>query len=248
MMGAKGTLKQTAKFLDYVLGRHPDEFGLVTDENGWVKIKDLLKAVSEEDGWKHFRRSHINELLLTLPEATLEVNPPFIRSVNRSELPVRTIADDPPKILFVSIRKRAHAHVHKKGINPGEGNRVIFSTSVKMSERIGKRLDADPVMLTVNVQQAQAAGVVFYSAGDILYVSDFLPAGCFTGPPLPKEAPDLQKQVPREKPAVEKTPGSFTLEFNPDAGSEKKATRKTRKKEIAWKKERRQQRKHSRRR
>ena len=41
--------KQLAKFFNYVLGRRPDEFGLVTDKEGFVKIKELIKATNEEE-------------------------------------------------------------------------------------------------------------------------------------------------------------------------------------------------------
>jgi hypothetical protein len=37
-----------AKMLFYMLGRHPEEFCLLPDENGYVKIKDLMKALGEE--------------------------------------------------------------------------------------------------------------------------------------------------------------------------------------------------------
>jgi len=40
-----------AKMLAYVLGRRPDEFGLIPDAEGFVRIKDLLKALHEEEGW-----------------------------------------------------------------------------------------------------------------------------------------------------------------------------------------------------
>ena len=50
------------KLLTYILGRRPDEFGLVPGPDGYVKIKDLLKALSEEPGWRHVRRSHLREV------------------------------------------------------------------------------------------------------------------------------------------------------------------------------------------
>ncbi|MCK7505928.1 MAG: hypothetical protein MZV70_18885 [Desulfobacterales bacterium] len=48
-----------AKMLAYVLGRRPDEFGLIPDAEGFVKIKDLLKALHEEDGWGYVNQSHL---------------------------------------------------------------------------------------------------------------------------------------------------------------------------------------------
>ena len=46
-------IEQFAKFTTYVLGHHPDEFGLVIDDNGYVKIKEFIQAVNETDGWRH---------------------------------------------------------------------------------------------------------------------------------------------------------------------------------------------------
>jgi len=49
----------------YVLGHRPDEFGLVPDAEGFVRLKDLLRALSEEPGWGYVRKSHIHEVLIT---------------------------------------------------------------------------------------------------------------------------------------------------------------------------------------
>jgi len=38
--------------LTYILAYRPDEFGLVPSEEGFVRYKDLLKALHEEDGWR----------------------------------------------------------------------------------------------------------------------------------------------------------------------------------------------------
>jgi len=99
-MSQKGSSKQLAKFLNYVLGRRPDEFGLVTDKEGFVKIKDLIKATSEEEGLKYVRRAHINEIMITLPNHGLEIADPLIRAQNRENLPKQSFALDPPKLLY----------------------------------------------------------------------------------------------------------------------------------------------------
>ena len=61
-MATNKALIKFSKFLVYILGRKPDEFGLVPDKDGFVKIKELLKAINEEDGWRHIREqpSHAN--------------------------------------------------------------------------------------------------------------------------------------------------------------------------------------------
>ena len=57
--------EQLLKLMTYVLERHPDEFGLVPDDDGFVRMKDLIKAITEEVGWGFVRQSHINEVLIT---------------------------------------------------------------------------------------------------------------------------------------------------------------------------------------
>ena len=79
-MSKQRSAKQLAKLIDYVLSRRPDEFGLVTDEHGFVKTKELLKAVNEEEGFRYVRRSHLDEILITVPDHSLEVADKFIRS------------------------------------------------------------------------------------------------------------------------------------------------------------------------
>ena len=48
-MTKQNSAKQLAKLIDYILSRRPDEFGLVTDAHGFIKIKELLKAINEEE-------------------------------------------------------------------------------------------------------------------------------------------------------------------------------------------------------
>ena len=236
-----------AKFLAYVLGRRPDEFGLVPDEKGWVKIKDLVKAACEEEGWRYVRRSHINEVLLTLPDPPVEAADPLIRAADTSRLSPREPALEPPKLLYTCVRRRAWPHVSEKGIFPSGDNRIVLAADDEMARRIGRRSDADPVLITVNVDRSQENGVVFYTAGKGLFLAGFLPAGGFTGPPLPKEKPqDKKPATPKPEPELN-TPGTFRLWEMPEPGRRDKSARKQRKKEIDWKKGRRQLRKNSRR-
>lgn len=213
-MSTKGSPKQLAKFFNYVLGRRPDEFGLVTDREGFVKIKDLIKATNEEEGLKYVRRSHINDIMVTLPDHGLEVADNMIRAQNRELLPKQSFALDPPKLLYTCVRKKAYPHVLEKGIRPTGFSRIILSSSPNMAERMGRRSDHAAVLLTVQVSQAEDKGVVFFQAGESIFMAEHIPSGCFSGPPLPKELPDARKA---DKPKAEPTQtmaGSFLLDLD----------------------------------
>ena len=79
-MALQKSPKKLAKLLDYILGRRPDEFGLVTDSDGFIKIKEVLKALSEEEGLTYVRRAHLDEILITLPDPLIEIADNSIRA------------------------------------------------------------------------------------------------------------------------------------------------------------------------
>ena len=210
----KQSPKQLAKFLNYVLSRRPDEFGLVTDKEGFVKIKELIKATIEEEGLKYVRRSHINEIMITLPNHGLEVAENLIRAINREHLPKQSFALDPPKLLYTCVREKAYPYVLDKGIMPTGFSKVILSSNRDLAQRMGRRSDTAAVLLTVQVNQSEVKGVVFFTAGESLFLADYIPPDCFSGPPLPKDLPDTRKADKPQKEPAKMPAGSFFLDLN----------------------------------
>ena len=240
-MSRKTAISKYAKFLFYVLGHSPDEFGLVPDPDGYVKIKELLKAVTEEDGWKSFRKSHIDEILISMPEPPIECHGSLVRAKNRQNLKERLVAAHPPKILYTAVRRKAYPFVLEKGIHPMGRRHIVLSFDKAMAERIGGRIDALAVILTIQTEKAGEQGSLFFRSGDNLFLSTYIPTNCFTGPALPKEPKEvLQKErvKPTERDAA---PGSFFPDLKSD--SERHPSKKQRpKKEIDWKEARRRNR------
>lgn len=246
-MANQRSLTQLAKFLSYILERRPDEFGLIPDKNGFVKIKDLLKAVNEEPELGYIRRSHINEVLISTPSC-LEMTDDTIRAVKREHLSGPSPVEHPPAILFTCIRQKAHMNVLNNGIHPQGGEYIVLSSNQEMAERIGKRKDPNPLLLRVHTAQAHQQGIKFHQSGETLYLADYIPAGCFTAPPLPKKMLEKEKTTPsskRPKQRQEKdfTPGSFYPDFNADKKSEKTGNSKQKSRKDTWKHDRKKLRK-----
>jgi putative RNA 2'-phosphotransferase len=206
--------KQLAKFIDYILSRRPDEFGLVADADGFFKIKELIKALNEEEGFRYVRRSHLDEILITLPDPSFEITDKLIRSKARDRLPQRSVAMDTPKLLYTCVRQKAYPHVSNKGIRPTGYSHIVLSSDIDMAERIGKRFDQEPVVLHVNVQQSEIQGVVFLRAGEALYLADYIPEGCFSGPALPKEKPVPKQPKKASVSPGQPTAGTFFIEMD----------------------------------
>jgi putative RNA 2'-phosphotransferase len=233
-MGKAKSPQSLAKLITYILGRQPDEFGLVTDTEGFVKIKELLKAITEEAGWKYVRRFHLDEILYSLPDPPFEISGQQIRARRRDQLARPHQVRKLPKLLFTSIRKRAYRSVLDKGIFPTGYYQVVLSSSRDLAERMGKRTDQDAVMLSVHVQKSVENGVRFYQTGQALFLAESIPAGCFSGPPLPKEKAETKKPDSADETSQPKMAGSFAVNLG-DAIHNQPMARKTQKKQIDWK-------------
>lgn len=181
-------LQKLHKFLIYVLGHRPDEFGLFPDEDGFVTVKEMLKGLHEESGWRHIRKNHIKELFLTLPSLEIEQEGDRIRAKNRGPLPIPEPVLDPPKLVFSSIRRKSYPAVCKHGIRPAGYPFVILTETRSWAERLGKRKDSDPVILEVQTVLVQEQKIDILRRGESLYSAINIPVGCFHGPPLDKEA------------------------------------------------------------
>jgi putative RNA 2'-phosphotransferase len=207
------TPQTLSKLLAYVLGRRPDEFGLLPDAEGFVKIKDLLKALHEEAGWGYVNPSHLNEVVLSVPDASVEISQDRIRARNRDAWGREVLSPTTPKLLYACIRRRAYPHVHLEGLHPSSHPRVVLAADRAMAERLGRRIDSEPVILTVNVQCARERGIQVDQCGENLYLADHIPADCFSGPPLPKAAAEEARKAPAaEAPHRPATPGSFLMD------------------------------------
>ena len=232
-------VKKLAKFLDYLLGRRPDEFGLCPDEDGYVKVKDLIKALGEEDGWGYVRQSHLREVTATLERPPVELSGKQIRAVDRSNLIVPSFCDSVPKLLYHPVRQRAYPIVIEKGVMRSDSRpKIVLARERSMAERLGKRMDASPVILTVNTDKLTRLGAALNAFGSVLFLTDRLPVGSFSGPPLPKKPPETKVVEKSTPPVSPKTPGSYIVDLSSESGSKKKPVKKDRKRKNEWKRER----------
>lgn len=238
-------IKSNAKIIQYILGHRPDEFGLVPDEQGFVKIKTLIKALHEDPDWRFMKTSNLQELILSLDPPPIEIQGALIRAADRHHLPAIRPASQLPKLIYATVRRRAYPLVLEKGLKPGGDGHIILTPDRDMAVRLGHRVDNEPVVLTIQTAAAQSSGIGFKQYGRSLYLADIIPAGTFTGPPLPREREKPAK--PEKKPVVQPpiSPGSYFPDLSPDTVPA--IPNRRGKKEKAWQKERRRARKQKRR-
>ncbi len=228
-----------SRFLVYMLGHRPYEFGLVPNIDGFVKYKELIQTLHEEPGWTYVRQSHINEVLMGKDRPLFHSEDKRIRILERKwDLDLDTPAIDLPGILFIAVRRRAHPVVMEKGLISKEDIPLVLSSDKGMAERMGKRRDQQPVVLEIMARSAEEQGITFYSFGS-LFICHKIPARLIAGPPVPKDILEKRKEasVKKEKSIQEQTdfaPGTFQLESSRDPDRQRRTKGKKRK---GWKEE-----------
>lgn len=187
-------LEDLKKQLTYILSRRPDEFGLVPDEEGFIKIKELLQALHEEPGFGFVRESHINELLMLDGKRLFEIEDKRIRAKEIDwEFDFENPSYDIPKILYTCVRRRAYPFVMEKGLISNPNYYIILSSSKDMALRIGKRKDQSPVLLEIRAHEALNSGSQFVRFGE-LYLSKWISHDHIIGPRINEEEVEKKKR------------------------------------------------------
>lgn len=242
-------VENLSRFLVYILGHRPDEFGLVPDSDSFVTYKELLQAIHEEPDWHYVRRSHINEVLLGKDRILFQTGDNRLRTAERRwQFDIEKPSQPVPKLLFTPVRRKAHSVVMEKGLKSGKGRYLVLSPHKEMAGRIGGRRDQKPVLLEVMADAAQSEGVLFYPFGN-LFLSPEIPPRFIAGPPVPKEILGKAKDVEPKKEKITPrqavlTPGTFPLDSSRDPDPYRRAKGKKRK---GWKEEARKVRRGKRR-
>lgn len=233
-----------SKFLAYMLGRQPDEFGIIPDSDGFVRIKELLQALHEEQGWRHVRLAHLNEALIVPDKPVIEIDGNKIRALDTSRLPVADAPDDLPKLLYLAIRSRAYPASLERGLSALPDRHLTLSADKEMALRIGRRADNHPTLLTVQVSESVKNGTSFLKYGRTLFLADRIHPGTFSGPALLKTKSDVTASRVATPVPPPRTPGSYFPEFESAQPAKHQPSSAGRHKEPQWKKDRRRARRY----
>ena len=235
------------RMLNYVLGHHPDEFGLVPDEEGFVSKKELIQALHEEEGWTFVRESHLQSITLENNKFGVEFTDKMIRvspEVTGLVLGPRPEVA-PPALLYFGTRRRAYPAVLKYGLLPAGSPWVALYSEEEMALRVGQRRDRQPIMLTILAERAYQRGTRFLGLSESVFLVEKIAPDLFSGPPPTKEKPVPEKKKPAPDPTQPPTPGSFLLdpERDPDPGRRMKRSKRSKGKGGSdWKRSARRQR------
>ncbi|MDY6855252.1 MAG: RNA 2'-phosphotransferase [Thermodesulfobacteriota bacterium] len=198
-MGQDHRTKNLRKLMSYILRHRPDEFGLVLDEEGFISIKELHRAIIEEEGWSYVRAGDILHVVHTSDKERFQINGKRIRAAYGHSFPMNIKYEPcvPPKILYHGTRLKTYPSILQNGLRPMGRQYVHLTTLQELALRIGHRRTTEPILLTINSKRANEEGIVFFRANELIYLVEALPVAYINVPPLPKRS--KKKEVKKKK-------------------------------------------------
>nr|WP_297945564.1 RNA 2'-phosphotransferase [uncultured Fibrobacter sp.] len=86
----------------------------------------------------------------------------------------------PPAVLYHGTTHRALLQILQDGLKPMQRQYVHLSIDVETATRVGKRRDSEPVILNIDTEAAQKAGIQFYIGNDKVWLCNRVPKECIT--------------------------------------------------------------------
>uniref|UniRef100_A0A7V6DNY9 RNA 2'-phosphotransferase n=1 Tax=Desulfobacca acetoxidans TaxID=60893 RepID=A0A7V6DNY9_9BACT len=228
-------LEDLAKVLTYVLCHRPDEFGLVLDPQGFVPVKQLLKALAGECGFGYARRHHLEQLVGLLTPPRFELAGDKIRGIAPGPADLRRPGESAPALLYIGISPKAHERVFADGLNAPAGQELLLARTKELALKLARRRNPDPVLVTVQAQAAAQAGVALVAYGEDLYLAQEIGRPFLHLPPPPVTFVKPEKPKPERAPVPRPLPGAVMLGFPEFLEKAARPRSKDKKGEPAWK-------------
>lgn len=222
-------LEALARMLAYMLGHHPDEFGLVLAEDGSIPFKQVHRALIHEPGWGFVRRHHLDQVVSLLQPPAFEVVEERLRCLKPGPAPRRHPGMAPPPLLYLAIPPRSHERVWQEGLKAAAGQELVLARTRELALKLGSRRAPAPILITIQAQAAAKSGLSFAGYGEELFLVLALPRDFLQMPAPPP--PSVQPR-PAKPAAPQPTPGTFIVHFAEPAP--KPHQRRGKKQEPAW--------------
>ena len=176
-------LVELSKEISYALRHAPWEYELELDEQGFVPIAQLLHALNESNEFeREIIRADLEQIIATSEKKRHEIVGDKIRALYGHTIPqiIKKEPGIPPAVLYHGTTHRALPQILQDGLKPMQRQYVHLSIDVETATRVGKRRDPEPVILKIDTEAAQKAGIQFYIGNDKVWLCKEVPKECIT--------------------------------------------------------------------
>jgi putative RNA 2'-phosphotransferase len=169
-------LKNTSKFLSYVLRHKPESITITLDKSGWVKVEDLLRQankynhkidmellelVVKDNNKKRFEFSEDKKRIRASQGHSIEVDLGYTPEV-------------PPKILYHGTSTDVLHLIFRDGIKKMKRHHVHLSDNINTASQVGSR-HGKVIVLHIESGLMHNDGFEFFKSTNGVWLVDIVP-------------------------------------------------------------------------
>ncbi len=167
-----------SKTVSHALRHEPWLYELELDDQGWVPIEALLRALGDErTTWKNLTPNDLASMIERSEKKRHEIRDGKIRAAYGHSTPQRLLREpaEPPTVLYHGTAPETAEIIKTEGLRPMGRQYVHLSADLATAQQVGSRKAKKPIVLTVQAKAAHAAGVAFYRGGELVWLADVVP-------------------------------------------------------------------------
>ena len=171
------SIKETSKFLSYVLRHRPDSIGLTLDEGGWAEVSDLLARAAEKG--RVISIEHLRKVVRENDKQrfSFDEDGKRIRANQGHSIPIDLGLEPrvPPEVLFHGTASRFVSAIREQGLVSRSRQHVHLSLDRETATKVGGR-HGKPVILTIRASRMHGDGHVFFLSENGVWLTERVPA------------------------------------------------------------------------
>lgn len=166
-----------SKEISYALRHAPWEYELEMDEEGWVPVEQLLKALHRKKKWADIGETDLVRMTERSEKKRYELKDGRIRAFYGHSIPMKILREErtPPDILYHGTARRFLESIRAGGLLPQGRQYVHLSQDIETARNVGKRRDDKPCILVINAKKAWDEGIKFYLGNEKVWLADTVP-------------------------------------------------------------------------
>jgi len=171
---------KVSKLMAYILRHSPWEFGLEPDEEGFVELADLIRAIKTVYPW--VTEEFIKEIVEKDSKGRYEIRGSKIRARYGHSYPVvlKHEEDTESKVLYHGTIRENLKGILKEGIKPMKRQYVHLSLSYEDAYYTGRRHGKDVVVLLIDAECLRRKGYKILKAGKRVRIVKHVPVECIS--------------------------------------------------------------------
>ncbi len=168
-------MKRMGKFVSMLLRHHPEEAGVILDQQGWADVQDLIDKVTP--------RYPLNEELLhqlafgkDKQRYEFSEDGTRVRAVHGHSIKVDLGYEEkePPEVLYHGTAEKYRESIEEKGLIKKERQYVHLSEYIEQAKEVGRR-HGKLVLYEVKTKEMFTDGMKFYRSTSGVWLTNHVP-------------------------------------------------------------------------